>query len=203
MKKSILLVNLVLVLTNAFGNHENFVDKSKQDNCSLKMSTFAPVIKQIEQITEIKPKSAPPSEESALQRIAEIFEIPVEILTFKEGRVHVIDMNLIKTDLTEINDQLRALYNSGDYCKWLIERNVGSLKSRYNDQLQRFLPVYSDYISPEQIKAASIQITANVCNKWDSKTKKFDSDAGKYQFDTSSAAQQRRQEIAQKPWDEE
>ena len=92
MKISILLASLVLVLTNAFGSHENFVDKSKQDNYGLKMSTFDPVMEQIKQVTKIKPKSAPPSEESALQRIAEILDVPMELLVMENGKACLVDV---------------------------------------------------------------------------------------------------------------
>ena len=163
---------------------------------------FTHVLEQIERITEVRPNTLPPNKNVALKRVADIFEIPVEILTFKEGKVHVIDMKSIKSDPSGINTPLKALCDRDHYYNWLITRNIDSLKGRYKDQLQRYLPVYSGYISPEQIKAASIQITSNVCNKWESQTKKFSPDAGVYLFDTSSEAQQRRREIAQKPWDE-
>ena len=111
-------------------------------------------------------------------------------------------MKSIRMDISGINAQLKTLYDPDHYYNWLITRNVDSLKGRYKDQLQRYLPVYSGYISPEQIKAASIRITSNVCNKWEPQTKRFSPDAGVYLFDMSPEAQQRHREIAQKPWDE-
>lgn len=51
---------------------------------------FAPVMKQIQRITGIRPKTVPSSEKATLKRMAEILDIPVELLVFENGSVAVV-----------------------------------------------------------------------------------------------------------------
>ncbi|MBO4405358.1 MAG: hypothetical protein J5821_01360 [Alphaproteobacteria bacterium] len=50
-----------------------------------------PVMKQIEKITGVKLVTPPPSEEAALQRMAEILDVPTELLVFDNGMVKRIN----------------------------------------------------------------------------------------------------------------
>lgn len=119
-----------------------------------------PVMKQIEEIASVKLVTPPPSEEVALKRMAEILDVPAELLVFERGLVKLV-------------------------------KNIHSLAFSFfsnnplEDQLRRVIPLATDHYNPREVD------------------KKVIEEARNYKFDTSPEAQQRRREIALKPWDEE
>ena len=116
-----------------------------------------PVMKQIEEITGVKLVTPPPSEGAALKRMAEILDVPAELLVFESGQVK-------------------------------LARNINVGYTLYPNplvsQLGRVVPVAISFDSQKV-------------------DKKVIEEARNYKFDTSPEAQQRRREIALKPWDEE
>jgi hypothetical protein len=56
-----------------------------------KSDNFSIFMEQIEELIGVKLISPPPSKEHALKRVANIFDIPVEMLIMKNGKVYLID----------------------------------------------------------------------------------------------------------------
>ena len=104
---------------------------------------FSIFMEQIEELIGVKLISPSPSKEHALKRVANIFDIPVEMLIMKNGKVYLIDT----ISLNIKNDKNSEIY--------------GKL---YIDQLKNILPLYSKNISDEQIQAIKSHASSNNSN---------------------------------------
>jgi len=143
-------------------------------------SEFTPVMEQIKKITEIKPKIAPPSEESALKRISEILNVPEELLVIEDGEVFLVDT--------------RAAAALGGNATKYPASLYGILFNSYVLELKKFISVKKDL--PQSILKKAY-------DKIISMTGHEGQGIKEYKFDTSDEAKKRRREIALKPWDEE
>lgn len=168
-----------------------------------------PFMRQIEEITGVKLVTPPPSEKAALKRMAEILDVPVEVLVFEDGQVKLakeITVNGIKLSLgagggfslgtgggnnkttstylnppskNTLSDVLKNMSTSSNGMSFSIPPS----KNPFVERLKGIIPVAVD------TKGGTIDI-------------KLEEKASNYKFDTSPEAQKRRKEIAQKPWDE-
>lgn len=127
---------------------------------------LTPFMKQIEEITGVKLVTPPPSEEVALKRMAEILDVPEELLVFERGQVKLTGRTI------------QFISGSG------FSRCTSSTSNLAN-RLEGVIPFVSGS-GFSQVKVDQ-KVFKRVQN---------------YKFDTSPEAQQRRKEIALKPWDE-
>lgn len=171
-----------------------------------------PFMKQIEEITGVKLVTPPPSEKAALKRMAEILDVPVEVLVFEDGQVKLakeITVNGIKLSLgagggfslgtgggnnkttstylnppskNTLSEILKTMSTSSSSSSHM-SFSIPSSKNPFVERLKGIIPVAVD------TKGGTIDI-------------KLEEKASNYKFDTSPEAQKRRKEIAQKPWDE-
>lgn len=146
---------------------------------STEHSEFAPVMEQIKRITGIVPKNAPPSEDAALQRMAEILDVPVELLVMEDGKVYLVDVTQ-----AVVMGQNAIRYRASLY---------GLLWNSYVLELKKFISVKGDL--KQSILTKAYRKIISLTGHEGQKTKE-------YIFDTSPEAKQRRKEIALKPWDE-
>lgn len=140
-----------------------------------------PVMKQIEEITGVKLVTPPPSEKAALKRMAEILDVPEELLVIEDGEVFIVDARAATVQGGNVTKYPASLY--------------GLLFNSYVLELKKF-------ISPKK------DLPQSVLYKAYSKIKSSTGYEGQgvqqeYKFDRSPEAQQRRKEIALKPWDKE
>lgn len=162
-----------------------------------------PVMKQIEEITGVKLVTPPPSEKAALKRMAEILDIPVEVLVFKDRQVKLaekVTVNGIKpttfslgagggnnkaTSISPnppntLSEMLKSIPASSNG----ISFSIPPSKNPFVERLKGIIPVAVD------TRGGTIDI-------------ELKEKASNYKFDTSDKAKKRRKEIALKPWDEE
>lgn len=153
-----------------------------------------PFIKQIEEITGVKLVTPPPSEEAALKRMAEILDVPEELLVVEDGQVKLIGGVRAKLSFGNIDIKLGS-NNFSDSNLATALKNAASNTSHFSgfsglpaqknpfvDKLKGVIPL-----------ATNVGIR-EVYNEVIEKGKM-------YKFDRSPEAQQRRKEIALKPWD--
>ena len=133
-----------------------------------------PVMKQIEEITGVKLVTPPPSEKAALKRMAEILDIPVEVLVFKDRQVKLAEK-------VTVNDIKPTTLSSSSN---RISFSIPPSKNPFVERLKGIIPVAVD------TRGGTIDI-------------ELKEKASNYKFDTSDEAKKRRKEIALKPWDEE
>ncbi|MBO6056435.1 MAG: hypothetical protein J6P84_05680 [Alphaproteobacteria bacterium] len=153
-----------------------------QNNVStpfVESSEFTPVMEQIEKITGIRPKTAPPSEESALKRMAEILDVPEELLVIEDGKVFIVDTRAAAVPGQNVTKFPASLY--------------GLLFNSYVLELKKFISVKGDL--KQSILTKAYRKIISLTGHEGQKTKE-------YIFDTSDEAKKRRKEIALKPWDE-
>ncbi|MCR4555474.1 MAG: hypothetical protein K5766_01535 [Alphaproteobacteria bacterium] len=127
-----------------------------------------PFIKQIEEITGVKLVTPPPSEEAALKRMAEILDVPEELLVFEGGQV-----KLTGRIINFISGSGFSSYNT-----------TTTTSNPLANRLEGVIPFVSGFNGS--------QVTVD---------QKVIKGVQNYKFDTSPEAQQRRKEIALKPWD--
>ncbi len=132
-----------------------------------------PVMKQIEEITGVKLVTPPPSEKAALKRMAEILDIPVEVLVFKDRQVKLAEK-------VTVNDIKPTTLSSSS--NWGV--SISFSKNPFVERLKGIIPV--------AVNTTGGTIDIELKEK-----------ASNYKFDTSDKAKKRRKEIALKPWDEE
>lgn len=127
-----------------------------------------PFIKQIEEITGVKLVTPPPSEEAALKRMAEILDVPEELLVFEGGQV-------------KLTGRIINFISGSGFSSY----NTTTTKSNpLANRLEGVIPFVSGFNGS--------QVTVD---------QKVIKGVQNYKFDTSPEAQQRRKEIALKPWD--
>ena len=154
-------------------NYQNNVSTPFEES-----SEFTPVMEQIEKITGIRPKTAPPSEESALKRMAEILDVPEELLVIEDGKVFIVDTRAAAVPGQNVTKFPASLY--------------GLLFNSYVLELKKFISLKKDL---------SQSILSKAYRKILSSTGYEGQGVKEYKFDRSPEAQQRRKEIALKPWD--
>lgn len=141
---------------------------------------FTHFMEQIKKISRIELTSPPPSEQAALKRMAEILNISAELLIFKGGQVRLVEKVLIPRS------------SSGDFPGYSFSGLSGSdfvsMSNPLADRLKEIIPLDGSfgntfYGSPVKVDRKVIEEMQN------------------YKFDRSPEAQQRRKEIALKPWD--
>ena len=163
-----------------------------------------PVMKQIEEITGVKLVTPPPSEKAALKRMAEILDIPVEVLVFKDRQVKLaekVTVNDIKPTTFSLgagggNNKTTSISpNSPNTLSEILKSmsassssnrgfSIPPSKNPFVERLKGIIPVAVD------TRGGTIDI-------------ELKEKASNYKFDTSDKAKKRRKEIALKPWDEE
>ena len=166
-----------------------------------------PVMKQIEEITGVKLVTPPPSEEAALLRMAEILDIlPVELLVIDDrqvklaSQVRIIPSNSLPSfgqNTTSLGFGLGVKQPSNT-----AKPSFGNLRSSnitFNDPFKKLdTDVWVDNPLIDKLKGIiGVSVKKSVI------TKKMLEKVRDYKFDTSPEAQQRRKELALKPWDEE
>ena len=124
------------------------------------------------------PKDAPPSEESALVRISEILDIPIELLVVENGKAYLVD---VTQAIVGYKNVIRKYPNSV----------YGTLWNSYVLELKKFISVKKD-LKQSILKKAYDRIFSLTSGEGQG--------IKEYTFDTSPEAQQHRKEIAQKPW---
>ena len=163
-----------------------------------------PFMKQIEEITGVKLVTPPPSEKAALKRMAEILDIPVEVLVFKDRQVKLaeeVTVNGIKSTTfslgagggnnkatsispnppNTLSEILKSMSASSSSNRGF---SIPPSKNPFVERLKGIIPVAVD------TRGGTIDI-------------ELKEKASNYKFDTSDKAKKRRKEIALKPWDEE
>lgn len=141
---------------------------------------FTHFMEQIKKISRIELTSPPPSEQAALKRMAEILNIPAELLVFKGGQVRLVGQVLIPHSSGGFPGFGYSFSGSTD-------SDFISMSNPLADRLEKIIPLDGGgntfYGSPVKVDRKVIEEMQN------------------YQFDRSPEAQQRRKEIALKPWD--
>lgn len=142
------------------------------EKSKIPIEKFAHVMAQIEEITGVMPEKAPPTFEAAKKRMAELLDIPEEALVIEDGIVKLIHIPGIIH---------YPHYSTG------VDLDAQKNGSEIVDQLRKFVLVTQKRSNDEILAAIRVLKQKDYKN---------------YKFDTSPEAQQRRKEIAQKPWDE-
>lgn len=139
-----------------------------------------PFTKQIEEITGVELITPPSSEQDALRYMAEILDVPVELLVFEEGQVKLVD-------------KVAYVSNSGSGI------SGGTVSNPLKNRLP--LPLFTPAASGEFVFGSTGGSSNVIRPPLDIKVYQK---LLKYEFDTSPAAQQqRRRGIASKRWDKE
>lgn len=137
---------------------------------------YSPFMEQIEKITGVKLLIPPPSQESAIRRMAEIFKIPIEMLIMKNRKIYLIDT---------ISLNIYGEKKTDKYNKKIINGGL------YIEQLKEFLPLYTDELSLEH-KNAIKNYFSNYIGSYDNY----------YNFSNSCIEKQYRKDTALKNWNE-
>ena len=178
-----------------------------------------PFMKQIEEITGVKLVTPPPSEEAALQRMAEILDVPTELLVFDDGMVKLASQvqiipstaqpslgtsgatstgfsfgggSTFKMGTATPNFSSGSSSNLSDILRKLATQGSFNQKSTFG-----FAPPFVDNPLIDKLKGI-----IGVSSKKFAITNAMFEKVLDYKFDTSDEAKKRRKEIALKPWDE-
>lgn len=133
------------------------------------------VMKQIEEMVGVKLVTPPPSDESALARVSEIFDIPVELLTMSDGKVCLIRPTAYSPCI-----------KNKTYDSMRLEEKTFALWESYIDELYEFLSIVITDGLPLAKACATLQSLT----------------LEKYHLNNSDEGKQRRKEIALRPWPE-
>ncbi|MCR4623271.1 MAG: hypothetical protein K5780_01245 [Alphaproteobacteria bacterium] len=161
-----------------------------------------PFMKQIEKITGVKLVTPPPSKEVALERMAEILDIvPVELLVFDDGMVKLANKVKIISSTALPSFGMGTKWSSTEAPKFRFDSstsgtttttpNVSDITKNFGSDVLADNPLIDKLKGIIDISAKKTAITEEMFEK-----------VRNYKFDTSPKAQQRRKEIALKPWDE-
>lgn len=159
-----------------------------------------PVMKQIEEITGVKLITPPPSEEAALQRMADILDIlPVELLVIDDGQVKLANKVQIISSTAQWNLSLGMKPLSTATPKFSFSSGSSTTSSNSLSDILKNIgnDVWIDNPLIDKLKGI-----IGVSSKKSVITKGMLEKVRDYKFDTSPEAQKRRKEIALKPWDE-
>jgi len=118
-----------------------------------------PIMEQIEEITGVKLVTPQPNEQSALKRMADIFNIPVELLVMQNGKACIIP-SMEKSpsppnNSTTSHDNRYAFILFRKLGFTLKESSLNLWKS-YIDQLEKYLPIANNVNEKDQAKACGI-----------------------------------------------
>jgi len=107
-----------------------------------------PIMKQIEEITSVKLVTPPPSNQSALQRMADIFNIPVELLFIKNEKIYFIPPRKMIPIFSRTKN-----YDTNSYT---LKPDVINHWNNYKDKLEKFIPLANCDDNKSLAKACSI-----------------------------------------------
>lgn len=141
---------------------------------------FTHFMEQIKKISRIELTSPPPSEQAALKRMAEILNVPAELLVFKGGQVRLVGQVLIPHSSGGFPGFGYSFSGSTD-------SDFISMSNPLADRLEKIIPLDG---GGNTFYGSSVKVDRKVIEEMQN-----------YKFDRSPEAQQRRKEIALKPWD--
>ena len=156
-------------------------------------------MKQIEEITGVKLITPPPSEEAALQRMADILDIlPVELLVIDDGQVKLANKVQIISSTAQFNPSLGIKPLSTATPKFSFSSGSSTTSSNSLSDILKNIgnDVWIDNPLIDKLKGI-----IGVSSKKSVITKGMLEKVRDYKFDTSPEAKKRRKEIALKPWD--
>ncbi|OUM65017.1 hypothetical protein PIROE2DRAFT_60305 [Piromyces sp. E2] len=109
-----------------------------------------PIMEQVEKITGVKLITPPPSKEAALQLMADIFKVPVELLTIEYNKVRVISPIKKSPCFMWLVSTYNIYYKEEEH---ILDLCYLDLWQSYYDQLKNFLPDSIELSDMDKAKA--------------------------------------------------